>query len=128
MFHGEELKSPAKSGEVCCFLLSLVDCHKELSLPLAQMNKTYLSCIHRGIVEKYIDLYNFSSICYCSVRKYLKKWLQVRSSFYQMYHSAVANKRSLFPRFITAAHAYTRGKSAMLAGYKEDSYHSWIHP
>ena len=71
MFHVEGLKSPAKSAEVCCFLVSLVHCHKELSLALAQMNKTFLSCIHLGIVEKYIDLNNFSSICYCSVRKYL---------------------------------------------------------
>ena len=50
--------------------LTCPDCHKELSLPLAQMNKRYLSCIHRGIVEKYIDLNDFSSICYCSVIKY----------------------------------------------------------
>ena len=71
MFHVERLKFPAKSAEVCCFLLSLVDCHKKLSLTLAQMNKAFLSCIHQGIVEKYIDLNNFSSICYCSVRKYL---------------------------------------------------------
>ena len=71
MFHVEGLKYPAKSAEVCCFLLSLVDCHKESSLPLAQMGKTYLSCIHRGIVEKYIDLNDFSSICYRSVTKYL---------------------------------------------------------
>ena len=69
MIHVERLKSPAKSVEVWCFLLSLVDCHKELSLSIAQMNKTYFSCIQ--IVEKYIDLNNFSSICYCSVKKYL---------------------------------------------------------
>ena len=46
MFHVEGLKYPAKSAEVYCFLLSLVDCHKELSLPLAQMNKTYISFLH----------------------------------------------------------------------------------
>ena len=49
MFHVEGLKYPAKSAEVCCFLLSLVDYHKELSLPLAQMNKTYLSCVYRQV-------------------------------------------------------------------------------
>ena len=92
MFHVEGLKSPAKSAEVCCFLLSLVDCHKELSLPLVQMNETYLCCIHRGIVEKYIDLNNFSSICYCSVKKISYKWLQATSPFYPMCHSAVANE------------------------------------
>ena len=46
------------------------------------------------------------------------KWLQVTSPFYQMCHLAVANKRSLFPRFITAAHArYVCNVSRLQGGF-----------
>ena len=46
------------------------------------------------------------------------KWLQVTSPCYQMCHSAIANKRSLFPRFITAAHArYVYNVSRLQGGF-----------